>query len=283
MEWQQKEQQREKLSFYHGTRDISFYNLIKGLLKRGKIKEHYIQSLLTVDSMKEYNNAFTSSTITSYLNTTTNKVEINVNSSGNYEIYEKLGDGVFDCFIGFYPFRRFPEMTSVKDVKVIHMIRSTYGSRKQFAPIAERLGFWNFISSNMFERNHHKEKLLEDVFEAFLGCTCNILDNAFKVGVGFGICYDILKSIFDEMDISTEFEEMQDYKSKLNEIMMKNKQLGKLFYEFNRDEKMAYSIIYRVTDYGRYELGRGTGSKKPKAEQVAAKNALTYLKTIGIE
>jgi dsRNA-specific ribonuclease len=272
----------EKLTFYYGDRHESFYNLIKSLLKKGNIKDHYISSLLTKEAMIEYEKAFTSNSITSYMNSS-GKIETDINSKHNYEIYEKLGDGVFDCFIGFYPYRRFPDMTSVKDVKVLHIIRSNYGSKKQFSQIAENLGFWDFISSNIYQRNHQKKKLLEDVFEAFLGCTCNILDKEYKIGVGYAICYDILKTIFDDIELSTEFEVMQDYKSRLNEIFNQNKYLGRIKYVDTRDETFAYSIVYRETDRGMIEIGKGQASIKKDAQQQAAKNGLEFLEHMGIK
>ena len=273
----------EKLTFYYGDRHESFYNLIKSLLKKGKLKEHYIESLLTKESMNEYGKAFTSNSVTSYMNVSSGKIESDINSTCSYEIYEKLGDGVFDCFIGFYPYRRFPNMISVKDVKVLHIIRSNYGSKKQFSQIAENLGFWDYISSNIYQRNHQKKKLLEDVFEAFLGCTCNILDNEYKVGVGYAICYDILKTIFDDIELSTEFEVMQDYKSKLNEIFNQNKFLGRIKYIDTRDDTYFYSSVYRETERGTIEIGKGKASIKKDAQQQAAKNALEFLEKIGIK
>jgi dsRNA-specific ribonuclease len=275
----------EQLNFYYGRRDESFRNLIASLLSRGKIKDKYIDSLLSPQAMKEYDKAFTSITVTSVFNRETRNVEIDKNSSDNYEIYEKLGDGVFDNFIGWYASRRFfPDNTSNEHVKVLHIIRSKYGSKDHFSPIAEKLGFWNFISSSIYQRNHQKKKLLEDVFEAFLGATSYILDKIFCNGIGYAICYDILESIYDEIPISEDFYEMQDDVSKLDQLIMKHKYLGKLEYEFSREDNIAYAKIYQIDSEGyKTFICEGSASIKKDAKKNAAKKALKYFEDLGIK
>jgi dsRNA-specific ribonuclease len=275
----------EKLNFYYGHRDESFRNLIASILFRGKIKDKYIDSLLTPQAMNEYHKAFTSITISSVLNRETWTVDVDKNSSDNYEIYEKLGDGVFDNFIGWYSSRRFfPDDTSNKHVKVLHIIRSKYGSKDHFSPIAEKLGFWDFISSSIYQRNHQKKKLLEDVFEAFLGATSYILDKVFRNGVGYAICYDILENIYNDIEIPDDFDEMQDSISKLDQLMMKNKYLGKLEYEFSREDNIAYATIFQIDNEGyKTFIAQGSASIKKDAKQNAAKKALKHFEDLGIK
>jgi dsRNA-specific ribonuclease len=275
----------EQLNFYYGRRDESFRNLIASILFHGKIKDKYIDSLLTPRAMNEYHKAFTSISIFSVLNRETWTVDVDKNSSDNYEIYEKLGDGVFDNFIGWYASRRFfPDNTSNEHVKVIHIIRSKYGSKDLFSPIAEKLGFWDFISSSIYQRNHQKKKLLEDVFEAFLGVTSYILDKVFRNGVGYAICYDILESIYNDIEISDDFYEMQDNISKLDQLMMKNKYLGKLEYEFSREDNIAYATIFQIDNEGyKTFIAQGSASIKKDAKQNAAKKALKHFEELGIK
>ena len=272
---------KEKLTKYIGLRDESFKRMIEKLLRDARIKPHYIEKILDNDSMKEYHKAFTSLTVTSFYNQTTGKVEIDDSSSENYEVYEKLGDGVFDNFIGWYAYRRFGEDNKAKQVKLLHIIRSKYGSKHEFAPISESLGFWPYISANMYERNHNKKKLLEDVFEAFLGATSYILDKKFMKGVGYAICYDMLSSIFDKIEIKTEFETMLDYVSKLNQLFMKYKELGKIKYADERVDKISYVYVYQVIGGVERLIGKGNGMIKKDAKQNASKNTLESLEKIG--
>jgi dsRNA-specific ribonuclease len=267
----------EKLTFYNGIRDASFKSLLWNILKKGKLKEHYINCLLTPEALVEYDKAFTSSTISSHVDPTTGKIEVNKIISNNYETYEKLGDGIFDNFIGWYAFRRFGEVNNLEQVKLLHIIRSKYGSKKEFAPLSEKLGFWPYISSSVYARNHEKKKLLEDVFEAFLGVTSFILDKNFRNGVGYAICYDILSSIFDDIKFSTDFSEMVDYVTKLKQVFDKIKNV-KIEYQDRKIGDQIHIMIYQKSLSGEYKnIGTGVSTNKKDAKQNAAENALKNL------
>ena len=277
------EEEKQKLTPMYGDRGVKFKTLIETMFKRGNLKDSYISSLLTQKSMDIFSNAFTSNSVTAYIDSSTGKIVEDKNSGDNYEIYEKLGDGVFDNFIGWYAFRRFGHLNTVKQVKVLHIIRSKYGSKKEFAPIAEKLGFWPFISASLYQINTKKKKLLEDVFEAFLGATSYILDKNFRYGVGYAICYDILANIFDEIQISTEFQELVDSVTKLKEIFDKKKIEGDLFYDYIKGDKFIKVNVFRIV-LGKYiQIGKGVAAIKADAKQNAAQNALEYLKSIGVE
>ena len=278
-----EDKQIQKLTPMYAPRGECFKLLIKQLLQRGKLKDHYVDALLTPQAMIIYNNAFTSNSITTHINRQTGKLEEDKTSGNNYEVYEKLGDGVFDNFIGWYASRRFAHLNTVEQVKVLHIIRSKYGSKKEFAPIAERLGFWPFITASLYQRNNQKKKLLEDVFEAFLGATSYILDKKFRNGVGYAICYDILAYIFDKIEISTDFQELIDSVTKLKEIFDKKKVQGTIFYKDEKIGRLTNVTIFRIVDGKYIKLSDGTAATKPDAKQNAAKNALAYLKRIGIE
>jgi len=267
----------EKLTFYYGLRNQSFKNLLWNILRKGKLKEHYINCLLTPEALAEYDKAFTSSTISSHVDPTSGKIEVNKIISNNYETYEKLGDGIFDNFIGWYAFRRFGEVNNLEQVKLLHIIRSKYGSKKEFAPISESLGFWPYISSSVYARNHEKKKLLEDVFEAFLGVTSFILDKNFRNGVGYAICYDILSSIFDNIKFSTDFSEMIDYVTKLKQVFDKVKNV-RIEYQDRKIGDQIHIMIYQRSQNGEYKvIGTGVSTNKKDAKQNAAENALKNL------
>jgi dsRNA-specific ribonuclease len=282
----------DKLTPFHAPRGEEFKSFIKSVLTQSKLKEHYIDILLNDESLKIYSDAFTSSTIQSYrkdvIKNGKEKIEVHVNenSTENYEIYEKLGDGIIHNFIGWYVFRRFPELRSVKDVRIFAIIKIKYGGKEQLAPMAEKYGFWPFISSSMYQRKNEKKALLEDTFEAFLGATSYILDTNLINGVGYSICYNLLETIFDQIEISKDFEKQLDNKTKLKEMFDQKKVEGVLKYaepEYNEETRQQKVIIYRVVGGREIKLSEGTGSKKILAQQNAAENALKYLKSIGIE
>jgi len=97
-------------------------------------------------------------------------------------------------------------------------LRINYGSKDSLYKIAENLGFWDYISSSEDERSRNRKSLLEDSLEAFMGATEMILNKKFCNGVGYAVVYDIMKKIFDGMDISLIYEDLFDPKTRLKEL-----------------------------------------------------------------
>ena len=221
---------------YRGSRGEDFKKLITDLLKKGKLKDKYIEILTNENSMKEYGFAFTA--------------ESRMDPEENYERYEQIGDAGAGHFMASYFFRRFPQLECSAGNKVVARLRINYGAKKSFSKFAESLGFWDFITcpidGNIPKRkyrNSHMKDLLEDVFEAFLGCTEHLLDKEFRQGVGYAIIYDILSNIFDKMYVSLEYEDLMDAKTRLKETFDLNwigAELGKLVY--------VNTVVTSVTD-----------------------------------
>lgn len=266
-----------KETIKYGIRGQPFKNFIKTLIDKGNINKEYSNILLSDENLKIYSNAFTSNTA----NLDTYLVQ-DENSTDNYEIFETLGDAVFKNFIPFYTYRRFPYLISSKDVKIIARVKINYGSKNSFYPIAEKLGFFPFITSSVYEHNTNKINLLEDTFEAFFGATTYILDNNFKNGVGYSVSYDILKGIFDDISISTEFEQLNDPISILKEFFDKNKDYGTIEYVCNKIGINQYcDVVLTTSDGNKIILGNGVSTKKPNAKENAAINSIEYLKKKG--
>jgi len=261
-----------------------------GLLQRGKLKPKYIDILTNESAMKYYGYAFTAAS---------------ADSLNNYERFEQIGDVSANKFIVWYAYRRFPQLDCTSGVKVVARLRINYGAKETFAPLAEKLGFWDYISAasegtkkNTKYRDRHKKDLLEDTFEAFIGCTEYLLDKGYRTGVGYAIVYDILKSIFDDLDISLRFEDLFDAKTRLKETFDMFQELGELVYLDTRQEAQdnrytqTISTVYQVArgadkhmkfpGRGWIKLGEGISSRKGDAEQQAAENALILLKHNGI-
>jgi len=263
---------------YHGPRDDTFKEFIFSLLKRAKLKTKYINVLLSDENLRQYSIAFTS---------------ITVDKTNNFEVYEQLGDLTANKFIVTYMYERFPKLFCTEGVKVVARLRINYGAKQSFYSLAEKLGYWKFISASVEERSSNMKPLLEDCFESFIGVTEYLLDSYFKrPGIGNAIVYKFLKSVFDEIPISLRYEDLIDAKTRLKELFDCNHELGVLDYEDERDEKLSISKVYRVvngtgrkrkTGGQRYLLGTGRGNLRPQSQQNAAKYALSYLKSKGIE
>lgn len=260
----------EEDTIYLGSRDESFMMVIKSLLSKSNIAPKYMSLLLNEDSMKEYSKVFT--------DTTADELD-------NYEFYEQLGDMSANKFIVSYMYLRFPILKQPKGVRIVARLRINYGAKQTFFEIANKLGFWNYISASQRKRDRQMKSLLEDVFEAFIGCTEFLLDNYFRPGVGYAIVYDILTSIFNDINISLKYEHLYDAKTRLKELFdYDSKKLGKVKYEdtFNEEGKRL-SQVYAILPSGeKKKIGEGIANIKPDAQQQAAKNAIYNLKKIGI-
>lgn len=261
---------------YEGSRGEDFKEFIISLLKKGNLKDKYIKILTTEESMKKYEFAFTAESL--------------VHPENNYECYEQMGDRAASHFMASYFFRRFPQLECSAGNKVVARLGINYGAKKSFSKISSDLGFWRFITcpenGNIPKRKYretHMKDLLEDVFEAFLGCTEKLLDEAFRQGVGYAIIYDILSNIFDKIPISLEYEDLMDAKTRLKETFDLSwiaAELGKLVY--------VNTVVSTVADDGKSKFmhlckiyrappGVSTGMPAPeKMEDVISKPPWTF-------
>jgi dsRNA-specific ribonuclease len=275
----------EQKGIYLGSRGADFKDLINRILKKGNLKKKYRDMLTDDASMNIYASAFTSEM---------------VDPVNNYQVLEQVGDLTGNKFIVNYMYEKFPQLDCAEGVKVVARLRINYGAKQSFSEIARKLGFWPFISATNDLRQRKMKPLLEDVFEAFLGATERILDKKKRIGVGYAIVYDILATIFDEMDISLRYEDLYDPKTRLKELFdVHEESLGPLLYKERKEDMITFSSVYRV-DGCKYQtrpdgtvnkkkiisgkeikIGEGFASLKTDAQQNAASCALENLKKQG--
>ena len=207
----------KQTGIYLGSRGDDFKEFIASLLKKGGLKDRYIDLLTDEDSMKVYACAFTSELI---------------DPVNNYQVLEQIGDLTGNKFIVNYMYDRFPQLDCVEGVKVVARLRINYGAKESFCEIARKYGFWKYISATNDLRQRVMKPLLEDVFEAFLGATERIIDRRKRVGVGYAIVYDILTTIFNDIDISLKYEDLYDSKTRLKELFdLHENSIGPLVYK----------------------------------------------------
>jgi dsRNA-specific ribonuclease len=224
--------------------------------------------LIDDESMKIYNSVFTSAT---------------ADPDNNYEVFEQLGDVIAGTFIIWYMYRRFPQLQCAEAVKIVARLKINYGARQSFFDIADKLGFWKFISSSEDQRNRCRKDLLEDVLEGFIGATAYILDYRFRTGVGYAITYDILSSIFDEMTISLKYEDLYDSITRLKETFdfFKDKIGGVQKKEDSKDMDSKLTTLRIYIQPPKQLLGSGDGKTIADADNIASRNALNSLRKLG--
>ena len=222
---------------YIGSRKQDFKKLIEKLLKIGGMNKNSIKNLLDDESMEVYSQVFT---------------HPSVNEELNYEAYELAGDVTLNKAIVWYFLRRFPQLNCPKGVKVITRLKIRYVSKKAFSNFGKELGFWDFISASDDVRAKEMKPTLEDVFEAFTGATEYLLDKKIGLSVGYSVCYNIVKELFDHVKISLKYEDLYDAITRLKETQdywnsMEGRQKWKKIYPKQAFGRLIY-VNERVTD-----------------------------------
>jgi dsRNA-specific ribonuclease len=279
----------EDLPITYGIRDERFKTFLYSLLKKGKIKDKYINFLLEdKESIDLYAKAFTNPT---------------ANPEYNYEILEKIGDSTCNKIIMWYIYRKYPKLESKPQglmvfSRLFHVLQST----ETFCKLALELGFEKFITAGWMRLKDKYEEVLkinrngvlEDCFEAFFGATELIIDRKIKEGVGYTICNEIFKGILRETNVqfpSIKYEELFDPITRLKELFDFNFEgfgkLGKYVYEDiiqENDTKIkVVQIIYTNQTGIKKIIGTGSGSLKEKAKASAAISALEHFKKLGFQ
>ena len=284
-------QEAARRGIHLGNRGQEFTTFISGLLTKANLKGPYLNKLLSKYSLQEYAKSFTAKS---------------ANHRYNYEVYEQLGDLSINKTIVGYAYRRFPFLDGPWGVGPTARLRIIYGSGEFLGPKADELGFWPFISALELPRTEgdkkkktktrstHKKELLEDCFEAFIGCTEQLLDNQYRIGVGYAIVYDILVSILDEVPMPLGYNDLFDAKTRLKEIFDKNEKIIGSFPKFKlldrasliEGRSLAVSRIFPKKGSWNYNrvpglLAEGRGVDKVASAEDAARIGIKELAKIG--
>ena len=101
--------EKKTIKIYSGDRGINFENMLRNILKKGKLKKDYID-LIIKNGMPLYSQAFTHPT---------------ADENNNYEPLEFLGDSIVNCVIVWYLSRRFPQLNCQDGVKILARLNFT--------------------------------------------------------------------------------------------------------------------------------------------------------------
>lgn len=220
----------------------------------------------------------------------------------NYQILEQLGDVAIGKFMVQYFYERFRHLNTTPGVKIVARLRIKYGSQQELSQLAEDLHFWDYIDlKNGISSSVRKAAIMEDVFEAFIGATEVLLNQAYSKSLqtkihslGYECVYAILKFLFDRKPITLTYEHLFDAKTRLKELCDSFSQV-EVKYKIKKipiEEIEAEDIvesqnfgtrieIYLVKDGGEQLIGSACSAVKCKAEQTAAEVALETLKRLG--
>ena len=176
----------------------------------------------------------------------------------NYERLEFLGDAVLEVVTSEY----FYLHTNYKEGEMTKL-RANYVCEKALATYAKELGIDEDIRLGHGQMHNLNDTIIADVFEAVVGAI--YLDQGYLVAKKY-IDTIIIPYIKKEMDFNA------DYKTKLQELVQTGKKSVEyeVVKEYGESHKKTFEVVVKIDNI---VYGRGRGSSKKEAEQMAALDA----------
>lgn len=240
-----------------------------------KLSMKNIEKILTNDSMEQFKKAFTTP---------------DADPNNNYEFYEMLGDSTSNnCIVWYFQRRFFKNVELITTSKgtmsplaIMGRLKQEGASVRQFSKFSNQLGFLPYITMTNIEYEK-PTKILEDVFESFIGCLVYHVEKTFGLHTGMTIAYPFIEKLFDKENISITKEKLYDAKSILNEDKTKFKNFG-INIDYNTmenpdksDISTKYISFITVKSSGNLLLSTGEyyGKDKQSIELQASKELLS--------
>ena len=176
----------------------------------------------------------------------------------NYERLEFLGDAVLELVTSeyFYLYTNYKEGQMTK-------LRASYVCEKALATYAKKIGIDKHIRLGHGQIHNLNDTIIADVFEAVVGAI--YLDQGFDIAKNY-IDTIIIPYIKKHIDFNA------DYKTRLQELVQTGRK--SLEYEVVKEtgesHKKTFEVVVKIDDI---IYGRGKGSSKKVAEQMAALDA----------
>ena len=184
----------------------------------------------------------------------------------DYEKLEFMGDSVLGYVTADLVYKNRPEMSEGDLTK----LRSVLVSTKPLAAYARKISLDQYVRighSITASQVKESDKILENVFESLIGAI--YLDAGLKAAYRF-IKYILLK------DIKTyDADNLTDYKTKLQEEIQAEHRDAVQYVTISQSGPAHDRTFTVQVRYNDIVLGTGTGKSKKKAEEMAAKSALS--------
>ncbi len=184
----------------------------------------------------------------------------------DYERLEFVGDSVIGFVTADLIFKLHPEM----DQGLMSKLRSYLVCSKALSAYARKYNLYELIHighSITKEQLVKSDKILEDVFEAFIG--------ALYLDQGIEVAYRVIKEIFSSDIEHTSIDDIVDAKTRLQEEIQSEYREAvryEMVDEFGppHDRTFVCQVLFNGI-----VLGKGSGKSKKSAEEAAAKDALS--------
>jgi ribonuclease-3 len=199
------------------------------------------------------------------------------------ESLEWLGDGVIQSITAQYLFSRYPEQNEGFLTKTRSKLVRTEG----LARFSRYLKFQKhiMISKYMDEQGNGREnpKILEDIFEAFIGAMSLDLGN--NHAEGYSVCHEFIVKIYERViDFAELIQKDDNYKDQLmrychQQFNGNNPKYINSKIDSEGKERTYTEIIKDIGGTNKI-VGKGVARSRKEAQQEAAKKALKYYKVI---
>lgn len=184
----------------------------------------------------------------------------------DYEKLEFMGDAVLGYVTADLVYKNRPEMSEGDLTK----LRSVLVSTKPLAAYARKLKLDEYVKighSITANQVRESDKILENVFESLIG--------AIYLDAGLKVTYRLIKSVLLKDIISYDADNLTDYKTKLQEEIQAEHRDAVQYVTISQ-KGPAHDRTFTVqVKYNDIILGTGEGKSKKKAEEMAAKDALS--------
>ena len=184
----------------------------------------------------------------------------------DYEKLEFIGDAVLGYVTADLFYKNRPEMSEGDLTK----LRSVLVSTKPLAAYARKINLEQNVRighSITLEQVKQSYKILENVLESLIGAT--------YLDAGLNTAYRLIKSLLLKDIKGYDADNLTDYKTKLQEEIQAEHR-DAVQYVTVETKGPAHDRTFKVQVlYNDIVLGTGTGKSKKKAEEMAAKDALS--------
>lgn len=209
----------------------------------------------------------------------------------SYERLEFIGDSILGMVCATYLYERYPDQAE----GFLSKLRTKIVNGKMLGYLAAKIGFPKFVMiSKQVEDVHGRNnyKIMEDVFEAFIGAiymdynqadySVSCIDMPKKYapfsGMGYFVAETWIISILEKyLDFAELIQTKTNYKDMLVQYMQHTYQDAPRFFEVSVDNVNCQKVFtYCVKDKSGFTLGTAKGNSKKEAENLCAKEALSY-------
>ena len=187
------------------------------------------------------------------------------------ERMEFLGDSILSAVISHLIITRFPDM----DEGELSKLRSKLVNEATLSFAAKKINLCKYIMLGRGEEitgGREKASILADAYEAVIA--------AIYLDGGFDSAFKFISKQFESLiDEFTKSDASRDYKTELQEYIQYRYKITPRYYLF-KESGPEHSKVFEVNVFIKDKaIGRGTGSSKKDAEQNAARDALTKIKS----